>query len=93
MADPLETAKAIFDSDKAGELFCDAEDALTAACRSGDKTAQEFWRAMFREYCNLIGHERFMNDIAMHYYDEANSYANGVSPNTGPAAEKETPCL
>ncbi len=93
MADPLETAKAIIDSDKAGELFCDAEDALIAACRSGDETAQKFWRSMFREFCNLIGDERFMNDIAKHRYEDANGYANGGSPDMGPAGEKETPRL
>jgi hypothetical protein len=89
MADAREAAKAIYESDDTGALFSGAEDALTAAWRSGDETAQQFWRSVFREFCNLIGEERFQDDIAWHYYEDANSYANGASPNAGPAGERE----
>lgn len=89
MADSRETAKGIYEA--SAELFNDAEDSLTEACRSGDKTAQEFWRSVFREFCNLVGNERFENDIAWALYEAANSYANGVSPDTGPAGKEKRP--
>jgi hypothetical protein len=89
--DHLETAKAIVGG--AWELFEEAENKLDAAVESGDQTAAQFWRSMFRELSRLMEKDSTLDDVTWHTYRAACRYADGALPSAGPErkAEKDGP--
>jgi hypothetical protein len=91
MADPWEIAKAILAGE--WELFDDAESKLTAAFEARDEGEKAFWRSVFEELCGPLKTHASLDDVSFHTYETARRYADGAVPNTGPDAEKDTPCL